>query len=295
MLRYFSCRHRVAFDRTVMMSREENIHDRQQRNDNNTNNTSPEAITCSILKIHKIGSNLERPIIRFTMQPHKSWWSTRSVQPGKHIYVRDKTISRRQWHPFTISAINQPQQTFTVHIKELGDWTAAFINKWGEQQPQQEHICRQQQDPNNNLPLEDDNNANSEAKDNILSLEMEGPYGPDLSRLILKSANNGCIFLAGGVGITGVSEAIQVCAEQRGNVPFTVLWLVRSKQEMNALGADLLWNQRFLKSWRSVTEGGTHRASRPLFRVLSLQTMKRTRITMRIRSLGVTVSTRLSP
>lgn len=191
----------------------------------------------------------------------------RSVQPGKHIYVRDKTISRRQWHPFTISAINQPQQTFTVHIKELGDWTAAFINKWGEQQPQQEHIGRQQQDPDNDLPLEDDNNANYEEKDNILSLEMEGPYGPDLSRLILKSANNGYIFLAGGVGITGVSEAIQVCAEQRGNVPFTVLWLVRSKQEMNALGADLLWNQRFLKSWGSVTEGGTHRASRPLFRV----------------------------
>merc|ERR1712032_870814 len=57
---------------------------------------------------------------------------------------------------------------------------------------------------------------------------MAGLYGPDLSSLFEQTTS--CVFVAGGIGITGLTEAIQVCA-QRG-VPFAVLWIVHTAVEM---------------------------------------------------------------
>merc|ERR1719491_923801 len=66
------------------------------------------------------------------------------------------------------------------------------------------------------------------------------------------SYNNreGFIFVAGGVGVTGVSEAIQICASK--HIPFSLIWIVRSEEEARGLGDDILWNRRFATTFERV-------------------------------------------
>ena len=74
------------------------------------------------------------------------------------------------------------------------------------------------------------------------NIEIEGVYGSNLNSIYDQSTS--CIFVAGGIGITGLSEAIQSCIEQ--GIPCTVVWLVHSIAEMETVGKDILWNTRLL-------------------------------------------------
>ena len=156
----------------------------------------------------------ELKVVKLTIDQPKSWTS---LAPGKHVYLQDASINR-QWHPVTISSIDYHHKQVSFHIKALGDWTDDFVSKYSKYDPGQ--------------------------KENIY-LTMEGLYGPDLSSTF-KPPTTSCIFVAGGVGVTGLSEAIQACAER--GVPFAAVWVVRTRAEAEALGAELLWNTRLLRS-----------------------------------------------
>ena len=83
----------------------------------------------------------------------------------------------------------------------------------------------------------------------------------------------GVVFVAGGIGITGLSELIQVCAER--GIPFTVIWIVKSSGEVQALGTDLLWNHCLAEAlgeergrpWRANLPMPFSLARMPLFQI----------------------------
>ncbi|ETV92947.1 hypothetical protein H310_12944 [Aphanomyces invadans] len=49
--------------------------------------------------------------------------------PGAFAYLRVPAISTVQWHPFSISSSPAAHpDTFTIYVKDLGDWTSAFYD-----------------------------------------------------------------------------------------------------------------------------------------------------------------------
>jgi len=43
--------------------------------------------------------------------------------PGQFVYLNCPQISTYEWHPFTISSMDNSSRQFTLHIKTAGDWT----------------------------------------------------------------------------------------------------------------------------------------------------------------------------
>jgi NADPH oxidase 5 len=44
-------------------------------------------------------------------------------RPGDFVWVLIPAVSRLEWHPFTISSAPERPDTFTLHVRTLGDWT----------------------------------------------------------------------------------------------------------------------------------------------------------------------------
>ena len=145
--------------------------------------------------------------------------SSSHVGPGRHVYVQDPSISY-QWHPFSVSSIDDQNKRLSFHIKARGDWTNNVVSKLRLNQEDQAQQCGQS------------------------NIQIEGMYGSNLNPLYDQSTS--CIFVAGGIGITGISEAVQSCTEQ--GIPCSVVWLVHSIAEMETVGKDILWNSRLLDS-----------------------------------------------
>ena len=142
-----------------------------------------------------------------------SSWSN-CYAPGRHLYLEFSS----ERHPLTISSIDEQNNQFSTHVKARGDWTDSLV-------------ARMQR--------------NGEASLQRSQLIIEGMYGPNLTSVINEATS--CVFVAGGVGITGLAEAIQACALM--GIPYSVLWIVHARLEMQAL-ASIVWNDRLKKSLR---------------------------------------------
>lgn len=49
--------------------------------------------------------------------------------PGQFVYLNCPQIAAYEWHPFTISSMDNNTRQFTLHIKTGGDWTRKLRNK----------------------------------------------------------------------------------------------------------------------------------------------------------------------
>ena len=114
-------------------------------------------------------------------------------------------------HPFSVSSFGRDD--FTLHVKARGRWTDNLIRS-----------------------------VEGGTKSRVV--EVEGLYGSDLTPLC--NVPTSCIFVAGGIGITGLAEAIHTCVERR--IPTQVIWVTHSSSSFKSLGRELLWTTRLLKS-----------------------------------------------
>ncbi len=162
------------------------------------------------------------PALLLNLSKPDSW----NLKPGNHVYLQSY-IDSSEWHPFTIASIDHRNDKFSLHIKGRGDWTNKVVESW----------------------LKNSRNLNDQEGDTpqpqaLPQLKMKGPYGPDLSMVFDRATS--VIFVAGGVGIAGMAEAIHDAAEL--DIPFTVIWLVHTTAEMQAIGDPLLWNRRLMNT-----------------------------------------------
>jgi len=114
-------------------------------------------------------------------------------------------------HPFSVSSFGSDE--FTLHVKARGYWTNNLIRS-------------------------------VEGGTENRTVKLEGLYGSDLTPLC--NVPTSCIFIAGGIGITGLAEAIHTCVERR--IPIQVIWIIHSSSSFRSLGQELLWTRRLLKS-----------------------------------------------
>ncbi|KAG7374293.1 FAD binding protein [Nitzschia inconspicua] len=75
---------------------------------------------------------------------------------GMHFLVNDKSISSHQWHPISVASVDREQQTITLYVKDIGDWSNAFIEKWHQE-------------------------SNEERGNREVLLNLRGPFGPNLA------------------------------------------------------------------------------------------------------------------
>jgi predicted ferric reductase len=128
-------------------------------------------------------------------------------EPGLHVYLTIPNISRWQSHPFSISEVDTKNKTFSIHVKALGGWSETLVSTI--------HNNSNNNNNNNNGGVHG-NTDETETAASLLSLEVEGPYSSPALYKTIRLPQKHCIFLAGGVGITGVVALAKArCRELR--------------------------------------------------------------------------------
>ncbi|MFO0557706.1 MAG: EF-hand domain-containing protein [Polyangiales bacterium] len=101
------------------------------------------------------------------------------AQPGDWIYLCVPSISKHEWHPFTIS--NAPERdTITVHVRTLGNWTSAL----------RAHIEAIREDVRS-IPVE---------------VRFDGPYGAPTSAIFRSKVP---VLIGAGIGVTPMASVLE--------------------------------------------------------------------------------------
>ncbi len=101
-----------------------------------------------------------------------------TFQPGDYLFLKVPTVSRFEWHPFTISSSPEEEKDLSVHVRQLGNWTKALY------------------DVVKNLPTDDP----------YLPVEIRGPFGAPSTRIF----HSPCAVLIGaGIGVTPFASILR--------------------------------------------------------------------------------------
>ena len=46
-----------------------------------------------------------------------------NYQPGDYVFIQIPSITRYEWHPFTISSAPEMNNVFWLHVRGVGSWT----------------------------------------------------------------------------------------------------------------------------------------------------------------------------
>ncbi|KAK7500036.1 hypothetical protein BaRGS_00008583 [Batillaria attramentaria] len=91
-------------------------------------------ILYSIERLIRLYRSLQRVVITkvishpsrvFELQMKRKGFYAR---PGQYIFLHCPSISRFEWHPFTLTSAPH-EDHFTVHVRRVGDWTEALAKK----------------------------------------------------------------------------------------------------------------------------------------------------------------------
>ena len=81
-------------------------------------------------KVYSVGEGPkgDARILKLTMKRKDHVGCFSSFRPGQYVMLQDETVSRWEWHPFTVSDLRDDE--VELQIKECGDWTGAFIDRF---------------------------------------------------------------------------------------------------------------------------------------------------------------------
>jgi predicted ferric reductase/Ca2+-binding EF-hand superfamily protein len=95
--------------------------------------------------------------------------------PADYVFLRIPAVSKREWHPFTLSSAPERDHLF-VHVRALGNWTRR-LRELVERQP----------------------NA-------ALTAFVDGPYGTPSARIF---ASRVAVLIGGGIGVTPFASVLE--------------------------------------------------------------------------------------
>ncbi|XP_072018811.1 NADPH oxidase 2-like isoform X2 [Amphiura filiformis] len=101
--------------------------------------------------------------------------------PGQYIFLKCPSISRVQWHPFTLTSCPE-EDHFSVHIRTVGDWTCELAKVMG---------------------------ANKDASvdtDNLPTVAVDGPFGTASIDIFKYQA---AICVGAGIGVTPFASILK--------------------------------------------------------------------------------------
>jgi len=165
-----------------------------------------------------------------------------SFQPGDYLFLRIPSISRFEWHPFTISSGPERLSEVTVHVRGLGDWTKSLYKTFSTVR------ARGARPGSGPAPAARKGRGKGTAKTaeefpliprRTLPRELQipvvfvGPYGTPSARAMRSK----CVVLVGaGIGVTPFASILQSIAHRAQNkekLPFEkayFVWLNRGQR-----------------------------------------------------------------
>lgn len=99
---------------------------------------------------------------------------------GDYVYVRVPSLSRGEWHPFTVSSAPQREGVFTLHVRSLGNWTRAL-----------HELAETRARVGAKFPVD---------------LEVDGPYGTPSSHIFEARVP---VLVAAGIGVTPFAAILE--------------------------------------------------------------------------------------
>ena len=98
------------------------------------------------------------------------------TRPGEYVFINIPSISRFQWHPFTLTSCAD-ESHHSVHIRVAGDWTESLAQKL-----------------KNFNPADD------------MRIRVDGPYGTSSNAIMQEKA---VMLVAGGIGVTPFASILK--------------------------------------------------------------------------------------
>lgn len=104
-----------------------------------------------------------------------------SHEAGQYVFLHCPKISKLEWHPFTLTS-SPEEDSFSVHIRIVGDWTTSFSNFCGADGSEQVDL--------NSIP----------------NIAVDGPFGTSSSDYFKYST---CVFIGAGIGVTPFASILK--------------------------------------------------------------------------------------
>uniref|UniRef100_A0A8C8BK26 NADPH oxidase 3 n=1 Tax=Otus sunia TaxID=257818 RepID=A0A8C8BK26_9STRI len=101
--------------------------------------------------------------------------------PGQYIFLQCPSVSQLEWHPFTLTSAPE-EDFFSVHIRVVGDWTAALFKAFGAEEKAFKELWT--------LPR----------------LSVDGPYGSATTDVFHYQVS---VCIAAGIGVTPFASVLK--------------------------------------------------------------------------------------
>uniref|UniRef100_A0A7M5URT9 FAD-binding FR-type domain-containing protein n=1 Tax=Clytia hemisphaerica TaxID=252671 RepID=A0A7M5URT9_9CNID len=159
------------------------------------------------------------------------------AKPGQYVRLQCAEISEFEWHAFTLtkcpSKVSDGEQTFSVHIKVVGDWTMRLANL--VKSTKTKETSKPKPNPNDHV-IDIKDGATKENKPIKLVFRIDGPYGSPHEDAFRFPIN---ISIATGIGITPFLATIRDLKNYERRTTkgtfklkkFHLIWVCRSIKE----------------------------------------------------------------
>ncbi|KAL0592086.1 hypothetical protein ABG067_000739 [Albugo candida] len=153
--------------------------------------------------------NIYRDTVALYIQKPRSFRKSRGFEPGMYLYLNIPTISRFEWHPFTISSAPD-DETLSLHIHKVGDWTGALyemmqnLKSQSQKHPSTPSGTKYDQDTHR---ME----INSDSLSPYPSVYIDGPVGAPTQAYY---QYNELVFIGAGIGVTPFASILRTIVYQ---------------------------------------------------------------------------------
>lgn len=130
-------------------------------------------------------------------------------QPGEYVFLKHPAVSRREWHPFTVTSNPEDAENLELHVRSVGTWTRR-LNRMAASEP-------------------------AHRPDNWRKIYLDGPYGSPASDIFDSKVP---VLIGAGIGVTPFASILRSILHRRRSAdPGTddlqkvyFIWLNRDQQ-----------------------------------------------------------------
>ncbi|KAI0213699.1 NADPH oxidase 5 [Lamellibrachia satsuma] len=141
-------------------------------------------------------------------------------QPGDYVYVKIPTITKYEWHPFTISSSPEMPDHLWLHIRSMGDWTNKLYDFCRKYKPLNCDHARDCNHDNDDVTRIQSDKSADESK---INMNFEGRTTPQRRdsitftryRSITGSVKRRSAALPGRISLASIEEKAGAAGENR--------------------------------------------------------------------------------